>query len=178
MFKAVLLKSLCKSCCFLCHTSSPNENDGNLKFSTHAPLGEWLLRHIYFCVPPRLPCWFLFAIRPEMKDRLYDKQGNRGDMRKIYVTRQFFEASGPQGHFFEKNKITRFLEKVNGSRCAKFQVCIVFRLARRHDVNTHIHTYTSEISNILDRLLASRGFWLFKKFCFLSFLFYFIWLQN
>ena len=25
-------------------------------------------------------------------------------MRKIHVTRQFFEANGPQGHFFEKNK--------------------------------------------------------------------------
>ena len=25
-------------------------------------------------------------------------------MRKIDVTRQFFEASGPQGHFFEKTK--------------------------------------------------------------------------
>ena len=33
-----------------------------------------------------------------------NKQGNRGDMRKIHVTRQFFEASGPQGHFFEKTK--------------------------------------------------------------------------
>ena len=32
------------------------------------------------------------------------KQGNRGDMRKIHVTRQFFEASGPRGHFFEKTK--------------------------------------------------------------------------
>ena len=32
------------------------------------------------------------------------EQGNRTDMRKIHVTRQFFEASGPQGHFFEKNK--------------------------------------------------------------------------
>ena len=30
------------------------------------------------------------------------KQGNRGDMRKIYMTQQFFEPSGPQGHFFEK----------------------------------------------------------------------------
>ena len=32
------------------------------------------------------------------------KQGNRGDMRKIHVTRQFFEAGGPQGHFFKKDK--------------------------------------------------------------------------
>ena len=88
---------------------------------------------------------------------------NREDMRKIHVTRQFFEASG---HFFEKTKKKTFLDKVNGSMCAKFQVCIVFRLASRLDTNkyihkyahTQIHKYTSEIRNILDQLLASRGF--------------------
>ena len=31
-------------------------------------------------------------------------------MRKIHVTRQFFEASGPQGHSFEKTN-NRFLDK-------------------------------------------------------------------
>ena len=36
------------------------------------------------------------------------KQGNRRDMQKINVTRQFLGASGPHGHFFEKNKKTRF----------------------------------------------------------------------
>ena len=47
-----------------------------------------------------------------MKERKKKKeQGNRGDMRKIHVTRQFFEASGPQGSFFEKTK-TPFLDKV------------------------------------------------------------------
>ena len=56
------------------------------------------------------------------------KQGNRGDMRKIHVTRQFFEASGRHGDLIEKTK-NPFLDKVNGSMCAKFQVCIVFRLA-------------------------------------------------
>ena len=33
-----------------------------------------------------------------------DKQDNRGDIRKIHVTRQFFRAKGPEGHFFEKRK--------------------------------------------------------------------------
>ena len=33
-----------------------------------------------------------------------EAQGNRGDMRKIQVTRQFFEASDPQGHFYDKTK--------------------------------------------------------------------------
>ena len=32
------------------------------------------------------------------------KPGNRGDIPKINVTRQFFEAGGPQGHFFKKTK--------------------------------------------------------------------------
>ena len=82
-------------------------------------------------------------------------------MREIHVTRQFFEASGHHGDLIEKTK-NLFLDKVIGSMCAKFLVCIVFRLARRRDTNkytnTQIHTYTSEIRNILDRLLASRGF--------------------
>ena len=59
-------------------------------------------------------------------------------MRKIHVTRQFIQASGCQGDFFEKTK-KPFLDKVNGSMSAEFQVYIVFRLARRRDT---IHTYT------------------------------------
>ena len=65
-------------------------------------------------------------------------QGNRGDMRKIHVKRQFFVASGRHGDFFEKTK-NLFLDKVNGSMCTKFQVCIVFRLARRRDTNTQLY---------------------------------------
>ena len=49
-------------------------------------------------------------------------------MRKIYVTRQFFKASDPQGDFFEKIK-NYSLDKVYGSMCTKFQVCIIFHLA-------------------------------------------------
>ena len=70
------------------------------------------------------------------------KQGNRGDVRKIHVTRQFFEASGRHGDLIEKTKKS-FLDKVNGSMWAKFQVCIVFRLARRSDKQKYIHTYTT-----------------------------------
>ena len=66
--------------------------------------------------------------------KLYKKQGNLADMRKIHVTRQFFEASGRHGDLIEKTK-NPFLDKVNGSICAKFQVCIVFRRARRRDTN-------------------------------------------
>ena len=64
------------------------------------------------------------------------KQANRGDMRKIHVTRHFFEANGPQGLFLKN----AFLDNVNGSMCAKFQVCIVFRLARKRDTNVHKQT--------------------------------------
>ena len=39
------------------------------------------------------------------------KQGNLGDMRKIRVTRQFFEASDPQGHFFKEKKNFRYGHK-------------------------------------------------------------------
>ena len=81
-------------------------------------------------------------------------------MRKTHVTRQFFEARGHHSDLIEKTN-KPLSDKFNGSMCAKFQVCIVFRLARPR-INTPInkctHTYTSEIRNILDRLLTSRGF--------------------
>ena len=67
-------------------------------------------------------------------------------MRKIHVTRQFFEASGRHGDLIEKRK-KPFLDKINGSMCTKFQVCIVVSVARRRD--THIQKYTSEFKNIL-----------------------------
>ena len=69
------------------------------------------------------------------------QQGNRGDMRKIHVTRQFFEVSGLHGDLIEKLK-SPFLDKVNGSMCAEFQVCIVFSAARRCDTHKLLHTYT------------------------------------
>ena len=79
-------------------------------------------------------------------------------MRKIHVTRQFFKGSGRHGHLIEKTK-NPFLDKVNGSMCAKFQVCIVVSVARRRDTNKYTNTYIyNEFKNILDRLLASRGF--------------------
>ena len=59
-------------------------------------------------------------------------------MPKIHITRQFIEGRGRQGDFFQKTK-KPFLDKVNGSMCAEFQVYIVFRLARRRDT---IHTFT------------------------------------
>ena len=55
-------------------------------------------------------------------------------MRKIHVTRQFFKASGRHGDLIEKTK-NPFLDKVNESMCAEFQVWIVFRLARRRDTH-------------------------------------------
>ena len=57
------------------------------------------------------------------------------------MTRQFFEASGRHGDLIKTIK-NPFSDMVYGSMCAKFQVCIVFRLARRRDTNTQTHKYT------------------------------------
>ena len=67
-------------------------------------------------------------------------------MPKIHVTRQFFTASAPQGHFFEKTK-KPFLDKVYGSMCTKFQFCIAFSLARRRDTNEYINKKIQHIYN-------------------------------
>ena len=71
------------------------------------------------------------------------EQRYRGDMRKIHMTRQFFVASGRHGDFYKKkkHKKTFFLDKVYGGMCTKFQVCIVFRLARRRDTNKQTNTH-------------------------------------
>ena len=37
-----------------------------------------------------------------MRYKFIHKQGNQGAIGKIHVAQQFFAASGPQGHFFEK----------------------------------------------------------------------------
>ena len=58
--------------------------------------------------------------------------GNRGDMQKIHVTMHLIEASSRHGDFFEKTN-NPFLDKVYESMCTQFQVCVVFRLARRRD---------------------------------------------
>ena len=76
------------------------------------------------------------------------KKGNRGDKRKIQMTRQFFDASDPQGHFFNV--------------CTKFQVWIFFRCGKKapyEHIHQQSHIFTSENRNILDRLIASRRFW-------------------
>ena len=43
---------------------------------------------------------FIINNSPALCKKKKDIQGNRGDLQKIYVTRQFFEASGRQGDFF------------------------------------------------------------------------------
>ena len=56
-----------------------------------------------------------------------NQQGNRGDMWKIHAR---FRYKDP------------FLDKVYGSVCTKFQVFVVFRLARKRETNTLIHNFT------------------------------------
>ena len=49
-----------------------------------------------------------------------------------------------------------------GSVCTKFQVFIFFRCGKKapyKQIHQQSHIFTSENRNILDRLLASRGFW-------------------
>ena len=75
------------------------------------------------------------------------------------MTQKFFEASGRRGDFFEK-PVFRWVEW-------KYvcQISGLYRLSFGQEAwhkkypNTQIHTYTSEIENILDRLYDSRGFW-------------------
>ena len=62
-------------------------------------------------------------------------QGNRGDMPKIHVTRQFFKAGGPQGHFFEKTKIPVFrcsleecVYQISGLYCFPFDQELPYKL--------------------------------------------------
>ena len=45
-----------------------------------------------------------FSFGQEVWHKEINKQGIRGDMRKILVTWKFFEASRNQGNFFEKTK--------------------------------------------------------------------------
>ena len=53
--------------------------------------------------------YFLKLMRKEHQwgklNRINEKQSNRGDMRKIHVTRQFFEASGRHRDFYEKKNV-------------------------------------------------------------------------
>ena len=53
-----------------------------------------------------------------------DFQGNNRklDVRKIHVTRQIFEASGPLGIFFEKKPKKMSLDMLMVSFCTKFEV--------------------------------------------------------
>ena len=53
-----------------------------------------------------------------------NKEGNRGDMRKIHVTRYICVASGPQSHFFEKTKKKVFTY-------SQFQYCFSFSQGMR-----------------------------------------------
>ena len=59
------------------------------------------------------PNCFIINNLPALCQKKKDIQGNRGDLQKIYMTRQFFEASSRQGDFFT---------------CIRVYVCIVSRL--------------------------------------------------
>ena len=69
----------------------------------------------------------------------FKKQGDRGDMRKIHVTRQFFEASDPQGHFFEKTK-NPFFKYGLGECVYRISGLYLFSLWPKCAVQTERHT--------------------------------------
>ena len=77
----------------------------------------------------------------------------------INVTQQFFEASGRYEDLIEKTK-NPFLDKVNGSMCAKFQVCIVVSVAWRRDTNKYIHKHTHIQVNLRISSVAARLTWI------------------
>ena len=64
---------------------------------------------------------------------------------------------------FRKNKKT-LLDKVNGSICAKFQVCIVVSVAGRRDTNKYINKYIHKHTHIQVNLrissVAARLTWI------------------
>ena len=79
-------------------------------------------------------------------------------MRKIHVTRQFFEASGPQGHFFEKT-INPFFRQGLGECAYQISGLCRFSLVSEWDTNKDTHEYTHIRENIGKLLLsAPRGF--------------------
>ena len=63
-------------------------------------------------------------------------------MRKIHVTLQFFEASGPKGHFFEKN-----IFRYGLGMCVPNFRSVLFFVGPGVPVQTNkpIDTFTSEI---------------------------------
>ena len=91
-------------------------------------------------------------------------QGNRGDMRKIHMTWQFFRLAALTVIFSKTQKKNGFQIRsigvgVPNFRSVQFFVwpgCVIKEINTQ--TNTQIHTYTSEIRNILDGLLASQGF--------------------
>ena len=70
--------------------------------------------------------------------RKNEKQGNQGSMLKSTWHDSFSKLAAFTVIWSKKQK-NPFLDKVNGSMCANFHVCIVFRLARRRDTNTYTH---------------------------------------
>ena len=80
-------------------------------------------------------------------------------MRKIHVKRQFFEASGPQGHFFEKKTVFKYgLEECEYQISGLYRFSLVRRSRTPHkpiDINTcekkktHTHLRHVDFENVL-----------------------------
>ena len=95
-------------------------------------------------------------------------------MRKIYVTRQFFETSCPQGHLFEKTKKNHF-------QIWSRRVCVLnFRsvssfvwMVKRSRTNQQTNTYTSQqkkTHSVFVMWILKISFGHLKEFIFFQFL--------
>ena len=105
----------------------------------------------------RSPHFIVQSLLLNAWNQLKIKHYNRGDMRKIHMTWQFFEASDRRRHFFkQKNVFTYGL----GECVPNFRSVYIFNFFFGQEVPYKpINIFTSELKNIFDRVLASRGFW-------------------
>ena len=65
-------------------------------------------------------------------------------MRKIHVTRQFFEASAPQGNFFEKMEKKNIFRYALGEYVYQMSGLYSFSLGQGWDTNTHVDAQAYE----------------------------------
>ena len=134
-----------------------------------------LYTYVFICIQKsKYIQWILAATRHAKINTLWKclKMKQRTRQSRRYAENPLdtavFRGRRPSGSFFRKNKKKPLLDKVYGSMCTK---CVLnFRSVSlfvwpggvtqiNSQINKDIHTYKSEIRNILDRLLASSGFW-------------------
>ena len=89
------------------------------------------------------------------------KPGNRGDMLKIHVTRQFFEASVPLGYFFEirKNGVGECGYRIPGLFCFSAYCQKTKITEKRHSIVQPISGSTNDFW-VFQAMYAPRQRWI------------------